>query len=43
MNEISNLKSHQSIIKQILSHERGRLALENAWRAKYGFPILCKR
>jgi hypothetical protein len=42
-NEIDKLKSHNDIIKKMLNHERGRLALENAWRAEYGFPILCMR
>tara|TARA_R100000935_G_scaffold58869_1_gene98826 strand:+ start:9428 stop:10036 length:609 start_codon:yes stop_codon:yes gene_type:complete len=40
---IDRLPSHiQSDVKSIISTQSGRIAIENAWRAKHGWPILCK-
>lgn len=32
----------QSEVRDLIEEQSGRLAIENAWRAKYGWPILCK-
>jgi len=35
-------KGLQSDVGSIISKQSGRIAIENAWRAKNGWPILCK-
>ncbi len=32
----------QEDVENIISTQSGRIAIENAWRAKHGWPILCK-
>lgn len=47
-NEIEEIKSvltpkESELIKNLLDSKTGRNALESAWRAKFGWPILCKQ
>ena len=32
----------QEEVRSMIAEKSGRIAIENAWRAKYGWPILCK-
>ncbi len=32
----------QNDVKNIITTQSGRISIENAWRAKHGWPILCK-
>lgn len=43
MIEDTNLTIEQkALVKQLISFNIGRTAIENAWRSDNGFPILCK-
>lgn len=43
MIEDTNLTIEQkALLKQLISSNIGRTAIENAWRSDNGFPILCK-
>lgn len=45
INDIGNLeidKFAQNVIRNLLNSKTGRTALENAWRVKNGWPLLCK-
>lgn len=47
-NEIEELSSaltpkESELIKSLLDSKTGRNALESAWRAQFGWPILCKQ
>ena len=35
-------KTQMQLIENLIKGERGRTAIENAWRTKNGFPVLCK-
>jgi hypothetical protein len=42
-NHIQRLKQEdRSDVKRLINNKSGRVAIENAWRAAYGWPILCK-
>lgn len=36
-------KEDQDIVARLIESPSGRAAIENAWRMKYGWPILCKQ
>ncbi len=42
-NNIQKLyKEDRSDVERLIYKKSGRVAIENAWRASYGWPILCK-
>ena len=35
-------KEDRSDVERLINNKSCRVAIENAWRASYGWPILCK-
>lgn len=42
INRLKKNKTDRDLITKLLDNKTGRTALENAWRIKNGWPVLCK-